>query len=76
MAAFDYNIAVTGNCNGNVGKVILTASGGTPPYTFDWYTPNLGVDSLTATSTRNFLNTGVYAVRINDSTLPINQELI
>ena len=74
MAAFDYNIAVTGNCNGNVGKVILTASGGTPPYTFDWYTPNLGVDSLTATSTRNFLNTGVYAVRINDSTLPINQE--
>ena len=74
MAAFDYNIAVTGNCNGNVGKVILTASGGIAPYTFDWYSPDLGTDSLTNTSTRNNLNTGNYAVRINDSTLPINQE--
>ena len=74
MSAFNYNIAVTGNCNGNVGRVVLTASGGTPPYTFDWYLPDLGVDSLTNSSIRNSLNTGVYAVRINDSTLPVNQE--
>ena len=37
MAAFGYNIFLTGDCSNTCsGAVRLTASGGTPPYYFDW----------------------------------------
>lgn len=77
MAAFDYIINLTGDCqNNNSGVISIFLSGGTPPYTVDWVEPNLGSDDLLILepSIRSSLSAGVYAVRVNDSTLPINNE--
>lgn len=76
MAAFDYNIQVIGDCqNFGTGEISITLTGGTPPYTVDWVNPDLGTDTITTNpSTRSFLDAGNYAVRVNDSTLPTNQE--
>lgn len=78
MAAFNYNISITGDCSqsGN-GQIILYLTGGTPPYTVEWVTPNLGVDGLidnNQPSIRSSLSSGTYLVRVNDSTLPVNSE--
>jgi hypothetical protein len=76
MAQFDYTILVTGDCQNNLGgSISIIPFGGTPPYTVEWITPNLGSDVLTVLpSTRSGLAAGTYAVRLNDSTLPINYE--
>jgi hypothetical protein len=47
MATFNYNISVTGDCsNTNSGILSLYLYGGTSPYTVDWVSPNLGVDTI------------------------------
>ena len=74
--SFNYNISVTGNCsNSQLGAAIVSVTGGTSPYTVDWYQPNLGVDIITTVpSSRSGLYSGTYSVRINDSTIPINND--
>jgi len=76
MSAFQYNILVTGDStNTNVGSISITLNGGTPPYTVEWVSPNLGSDVVTFNpSIRTGLSADTYGVRVNDSTLPTNQE--
>ena len=76
MAQFDYTILVTGDCQSNSGgSISILPFGGTPPYTVEWVTPNLGTDTVTTLpSLRSGLGSGAYAVRLNDSTLPTNLE--
>jgi uncharacterized protein (DUF2141 family) len=76
MAAFDYEILITGDCQNNQGgSISILPFGGTPPYTVEWVNPNLGSDTLTVLpSLRSGLSSGAYAVRLNDSTLPVNYE--
>lgn len=66
---FDYTLNVTGTCATGLGAVLITASGGTPPYTFDWFDPELGLGNY-----KTGLPQGVYNVRANDSTVPVNNE--
>jgi hypothetical protein len=76
MAQFNYNISITGNCqNNSSGAIGILPYGGTPPYTVEWTTPNLGTDTVTLNpSTRTGLSTNTYTLRLNDSTLPTNNE--
>ena len=66
---FDYTLNVTGACETGLGSVLITASGGTPPYTFDWYSPNLGPGPY-----KTNLLPGSYLVRANDTSAPVNNE--
>ena len=67
-ANFNYYLSVTGDCSNTCsGAVRLTASGGTPPYYFDW--GNCIYDDF-----RTGLCAGSYDVRVNDSTSPVNNE--
>jgi uncharacterized protein (DUF2141 family) len=76
MSAFDYNIAVTGDCsNTNSGSISLSLTGGTPPYTVQWLSPVLSPDIITTQpAIKTGLSATTYAVRVNDSTLPTNEE--
>jgi uncharacterized protein (DUF2141 family) len=77
MATFDYNILVTGDCsNTNVGSISLSLTGGTPPYTVEWLIPELLPNDLITTepAIKTGLSATTYAVRVNDSTLPTNEE--
>jgi hypothetical protein len=76
MAAFEYIISITGDCNStNSGIVSILPDGGTPPYTIEWISPSLGTDIVTLEpSVRSNLSAGDYGLRLNDSTLPENQE--
>jgi len=70
------NISVTGNCTtGQLGAARVIPNGATPPYTVEWVTPYLGEDALILESTRTNLSYGTYSLRINDSTLPVNEEI-
>jgi len=74
MASFQYNISTTGACSTS-GAISLRLSGGTPPYTVQWATPNLGVDTVYSfPSIRTGLSAGEYTVNVNDSSLPTNLE--
>ena len=76
MSAFQYNISVTGDCsNIDDGSISISFVGGTPPYTIEWVDPNLGTDVVTTSpSIRTSLSADTYALRVNDSTLPTNQQ--
>ena len=76
MAAYEYNISITGDCqNTNSGVISLSLTGGTPPYTVEWVDPNLGADTVTILpSIRTSLSADTYAVRVIDSTVPTNEE--
>ena len=75
MAAFDYYISVTGDCTDTSSGILsVYFTGGTPPYTVEWIQPNLGTDITILESTRTGLISGNYAIRVNDSTLPVNEE--
>ena len=67
--AFAYTLNITGTCVSSLGAIQITASGGTTPYTFDWYDPELGVGSY-----KDNLPAGVYHIRANDATAPVNNE--
>ena len=66
---FGYELLVTGTCINGFGSVQINATGGTSPYTFDWYDPNLGYGDF-----KTGLSAGTYLVRANDSTLPVNNQ--
>jgi large repetitive protein len=77
MATFNYLVNVTGDCSQNSsGIVSILPFGGTPPYTLEWYSPSIPpidiVDGVA--SVRTGLPFGTYSVRLNDSTLPVNNE--
>jgi hypothetical protein len=76
MSAFNYIITLTGDCqNTDNGSISLSLTGGTPPYTVQWVSPNLGTDVVTLDpSIRTGLSADTYGVRVNDSTAPLNQE--
>ena len=76
MAQFNYNISITGDCqNNSSGSISILPYGGTPPYTVEWVVPSLGTDTVTLLpSVRTGLISNTYAVRLNDSTLPTNNE--
>ena len=66
---FDYTLNVTGACATGFGSVFIEPLGGVPPYTFDWYNPELGVGAF-----QSNLPAGTYFVRANDSQLPVNAQ--
>jgi hypothetical protein len=72
-----YSVLLTGDCsNIGAGAIDLYPTGGTAPYTVDWYSPSLGVDTTVYTSsTRTTLTAGTYQVLITDSTSPTNETL-
>jgi hypothetical protein len=76
LTPFDYFISVTGDCSNNSSGIIsILLSGGTSPYTVEWVEPDLGADIIeTLPSVRTGLSSTTYGVRVNDSTLPFNQE--
>ena len=77
MSSFNYIIQLTGDCqNTGSGIISILPTGGTAPYTVEWTNPSLGEDYpvILTPSTRGGLAAGTYQVRINDSTLPVNQE--
>ena len=67
--SINYNISLTGTCNGGIGTVLITPTSGNPPYSFQ-YQGGLGTDFLVTQSTRTGLLPGPYSVVINDSTAP------
>lgn len=71
---FNYNISITGDCtSSNLGAISLSLTGGTPPYTVNWVSPNLGTDYNTYEfSSRSGLAPGDYAINVIDSTIPTN----
>jgi uncharacterized protein (DUF2141 family) len=77
MAAFNYNITITGDCNNtNSGIINLSLTGGTPPYTVQWQSPltQTNVVGSGIPSIVTGLSAFTYTARVNDSTLPINEE--
>lgn len=70
MAAFGYNISITGDCfNTGVGAIHVSLSGGVEPYIIDFVTPSLGTGS-----TKTGLVGGAYIIRVNDSLGDVNNE--
>jgi hypothetical protein len=75
MAAFSYILQITGDCQSTgSGAINLIPTGGTAPYTVEWTQPSLGEDQAVLSSPRSGLYPNTYVVRVNDSTLPTNQE--
>ena len=73
MAAFNYILQITGDCQSvGVGAINLIPTGGTAPYTIEWTTPDLGEDQAVLSSYRSGLVPNTYVVRVNDSTIPTN----
>ena len=76
MAAFNYNISITGDCsNAGLGEIRILPTGGTEPYTIQWvspyFPPNVG---FIGPVVQPGLYSNVYSIRLNDSTLPTNNE--
>jgi hypothetical protein len=69
MSAFGYILNITGTCENGTGAIQIVASGGTAPYTFEWYNPDLGLGDY-----KTGLSSGIYQIRANDSTAPVNLE--
>lgn len=74
-----YNAIVNGDCNGiSNGSIEIFPIDGVQPYTIDWFSPNLGTDTLIpdgGSSIRNGLTGGIYQIRLNDSNTPPNNEI-
>ena len=75
MSDFNYIVSVTGDCQStSVGAMSIFYTGGTPPYTTEWVTPFLSYTATTNPAYLGSLSADTYVLRVNDSTLPINQE--
>lgn len=76
MASLGYNIAVTGDCSNNgSGAFNLFVNSGTPPYTVEFITPSYPTQTITTQPASLVgLASNVYQIRVNDSTLPTNNE--
>jgi uncharacterized protein (DUF2141 family) len=66
---FSYELNITGTCETGLGKVEIVPTGGVAPYTFNWYSPNLGTGAV-----KTGLPAGTYLVRANDSAVPVNSQ--
>lgn len=78
MAVLNYNITVTGDCsNNNSGAFNLFVSAGTPPYTVQFLNPYYASQTITTQPASLVgLASNVYQVRVNDSSLPTNNEFL
>jgi hypothetical protein len=78
MAVLNYNITVTGDCsNNNSGAFNLFVSAGTPPYTVQFLNPSYASQTITTQPASLVgLASNVYQVRVNDSSLPTNNEFL
>ena len=78
MAELNYNITVTGDCSSNnSGALNLFVSDGTPPYTVQFINPYYSPQTIIAQpASLAGLASGVYQVRVNDSSLPTNNEFL
>ena len=76
MAVLNYNIAVTGDCSNNSsGAFNLFVSSGTPPYTVQFTNPSYASQIITTQpASLAGLASNVYQLRVNDSSLPVNNE--
>jgi hypothetical protein len=76
MAVLNYNIAVTGDCSNNSsGAFNLFVSSGTPPYTIEFTNPSFPTQIITTQpASLAGLASNVYQLRVNDSSLPVNNE--
>lgn len=72
--ALQYILSITGDTqNMKAGAISIEFTGGTPPYTVTWVSPNLGTDySILGPSERTGLAAGVYVINGIDSTVPDN----
>ena len=77
MAALNYNISVTGDCLSNSsGAFNLYVNSGTPPYTVEFITPSYPTQTITTQpASLAGLASNIYQLRVNDSSLPTNNEL-
>jgi hypothetical protein len=78
MAVLNYNITVTGDCsNNNSGAFNLFVSDGTPPYTVQFISPSYASQTITTQPASLVgIASRVYQVRVNDSSLPTNNEFL
>lgn len=78
MAVLNYNITVTGDCsNNNSGAFNLFVSAGTPPYTVQFLSPSYASQTITTQPASLVgLASNVYQLRVNDSSLPTNNEFL
>lgn len=76
--ALNYNITVTGDCsNNNSGAFNLYVSGGTPPYTVQFTDPVYAPQTFTLQpASLAGLASRVYYMRVNDSSLPVNEQFL
>lgn len=74
--AFNYNISVTGDCgNFDTGRMSIYLTGSTPPYTIEIVSPiSETFSSVDTTVFLTGLSATTYVFRVNDSSLPINEE--
>lgn len=75
--ALTYTASITGDCsNTNNGIIELFPLSGVSPYTIDWYSPSITLETgVTTSSIVSGLSAGTYSVLITDSTSPSNQTL-
>ena len=75
MSDFNYIVSVTGDCQStSVGAMSLFYTGGTEPYTTEWILPYISYTATTNPAVLTGLSADTYVLRVNDSTIPINQE--
>ena len=61
-------MSITGTCTSPSGAICVVPSGGVPPYTVEWLTPNLGFGLC-----KTGLSAGNYSIKLTDSSSPVNQ---
>jgi hypothetical protein len=76
MALFDYNLSVSGDCQGTgIGAYQISFSGAVPPYTIQFISPSY--PSVNVGENVPYTKTGLFSqvieLTVNDSTLPTNQ---
>ena len=64
----NYTLSITGTCTSPSGAICVVPSGGVPPYTVEWLTPNLGFGLC-----KTGLTAGNYSIKLTDSSSPVNQ---
>ncbi len=76
MALFDYNLSVSGDCQGTgLGQYQISFSGAVPPYTIQFVSPVQNAETVgeNVVYTRPGLFSQTVLLTVNDSTLPTNQ---
>ncbi len=78
MAIFDYNLSVSGDCQGTgLGAFSVSFSGGVAPYTVQFTSPVYPNATLAENQviTKTNLFSQTVLIVVNDSTLPTNQQI-